>query len=45
MKSPERRHRRRPGVFIVKFEQISHNGTVISIDGFKQVNPSWEIAD
>ena len=40
IKTPERRHWRRPGVLIVNFEHISHLFSSVSID-FEQVNVSW----
>ena len=39
-KTPERRHWRRPGVFIVNFEHISHL-VLVSIVNFEQLNADW----
>ena len=39
-KTPQRRHWRRFGVFIVNFEHISHLALVFIIN-FEQVNVSW----
>ena len=41
IKTPERCHSRRSGVFIVNFEEISHCSGVSIVD-FEQVNTSWE---
>ena len=41
MKTPERRHFRRSGVFIVSFEHISHLFSSASIVDFEQANLSW----
>ena len=41
IKTPERCHSRRSGVFIVNFEEIS-NCSGVSIVDFEQVNTSWE---
>ena len=38
IKTPERRHWRHSGVFIVNFEHISH---LVSIAEFEQVNAGW----
>ena len=42
IKTPERRQRRRSGVFIVNFEYISYFSNVSIVD-FKQVNLSWNL--
>ena len=39
IKTPERRHWRRTGVFIVNFEHISH---LVLIVNFEQVNAGWD---
>ena len=41
IKTPERRHWRRSGVFIVNFNHISHPFFSVSIVNFEQVNVSW----
>ena len=43
IKTPERRHWRRSGVFIVKFEYILHTFPCVSNDDFKHAFVSWEI--
>ena len=42
IKTPERRHWLRSGVFIVKFEYISHTFPCVSNDDFKHAFVSWE---
>ena len=39
IKTPERRYRRRSGVFIVNFEQIYHSD--VFMVAFEQVNAGW----
>ena len=41
IKTPERCHWRRSGVFIVNFEEISHCSGVSVVD-FEQLNAGWE---
>ena len=44
IKTPERRQRRRFGVFIVNFEHISHLlFSSVSIFDFEQVNIRWKL--
>ena len=43
IKTPERRHEPRSGVFIVNFEHISHPFSHVSIVDFEQVNGGWDI--
>ena len=40
IKTQERRHWRRSGVFIINFEEILHI-VIVSIIDFEQVNVSW----
>ena len=42
IKTPERHHWRRSGIFIVNFEHISHLFLVFLIVNFKQVNAGWD---
>ena len=44
IKTPERRHWRRFGVFIVNFEHISHLCSSVSIVNFEHVNAGWKIS-
>ena len=41
IETPEQRHSRRSGVFIVNFEHISNLLSSASIVDFEQVNLSW----
>ena len=41
IKTSERRHGRRSGVFIINFEHISHLFSSVSTVDFEQVNVSW----
>ena len=41
IKTPERRHSRRSGVFIVNFEQIFAHCSGVYIVDFEQVNVDW----
>ena len=41
IKTPERRQWRRPGVFIVNYEHISHIFSSVFIVDFEQVNVCW----
>ena len=43
IKTPERRQRRRSGVFIVNSEHISHLFSSVSVIDFEQVNVSWVV--
>ena len=45
IKTPERGHWRRSGVFIVNFDYISHFFYSVPIVEFEQVNVSWDNPD